>query len=185
MTEASDDAALVAELDDLLQLDYDALATYQVALAELRDPQLREQLALHRDDHRRHVDQLTQLLRTRGAMPATLPHLTTAPLKLLAQAAAVPCGDTAVLLAFKANERLTRDKYARAARRSWPADVGAVLGAAASDEARHYDWAVAALEQRDTMGVRHPAAMFETMHAGLADLLEAVQKEARQMRRAR
>jgi hypothetical protein len=33
--------------------------------------------------------------------------------------------------------------------------------------------------------VRHPAAMFETMHAGLADLLEAVQKEARQMRRAR
>jgi rubrerythrin len=177
---AMSESEIVAELNDLLQLDHDALSTYELALRGLRDPARRAQLEEFRADHRRHVDQLTQLLNARGATPSVMPHLPTAPFKLMVQALGMPGGDAAVLLAFKANERLARDKYARAARRHWGADIGAVIGAAAADEARHYGWAeseLAALGHGEGAPGREVVAIFERIHTGVADAIETVQKE--------
>jgi hypothetical protein len=111
-------------------------------------------------------------------MPVNLPH-PTGVLKLATQGAgAVGGGDTHVLMAFRANERQARDKYARAAALGeWPADITSVLRVAAADEARHYDWVDTTLQSLgvtdDTMlGKAHRA--FETGHARTADALEAV-----------
>jgi hypothetical protein len=86
-------------------------------------------------------------------------------------------GDTHVLMAFRANERQARDKYARvAALGEWPADVESVLRVAAADESRHYDWVDTTLQ---SLGVTDDSALgkahkaFETVHAGTAHALEA------------
>ena len=54
-----DRAAALAELTDLLQLEADALAAYAVAIAQLRRPEFREAVQSFREDHARHVRDLS------------------------------------------------------------------------------------------------------------------------------
>jgi rubrerythrin len=170
------DPALIATLNDLLQLEHDALPAYALAVAGLREPEPREALEAFRQDHLRHVAELTGLIRERGGFPLTLPHIPTGLLKLAVQASGLPGGDRAVLLAFRANEWQSCEKYARAAAGPHDADVAAVLARAAADEARHYAWAVASLERLD-LGDATPAGManaaFARLHGTVADAIEA------------
>jgi rubrerythrin len=138
MEQISDsDAALVAELNDLLMLDHDALQAYTLAIKLFENPDFKRQLEVFRADHERHIDELAHLVRSRDGVPLELPHLPSGAFKLGVQAIGVAGGDRAVLLAFKANERQVRDKYRRSARAVHPADVTSVLARAADDEARH------------------------------------------------
>jgi rubrerythrin len=180
-TESRASTALIAELNDLLQLDHDALQSYALAIKEVEHPAYRETLRRFRTDHERHVEELTALIRAHGGLPIELPH-PTGVAKLAKQAAGGVGGDRRVLLAFRANERQARDKYARAERRSeaWPEDVRAVVRRAADDETRHYEWADATLEglgeSKDGPRGRARRA-YETVHARAADAVEAVGKQ--------
>jgi ElaB/YqjD/DUF883 family membrane-anchored ribosome-binding protein len=172
------DASHIATLNDLLQLDHDALQSYGLAIQELEGSAYRETVRRFRTDHERHITELTGLITRHGGMPINLPH-PTGVLKLATQGAgAVGGGDTHVLMAFRVNERQARDKYARAAALGeWPADVTSVLRVAAADESRHYDWVDTTLKSLgvsdDTaLGAAHRA--FETVNARTADALEAV-----------
>jgi hypothetical protein len=142
-------ASLIADLNDLLQLDHDAVAAYTLAIDTITDSTFRERLVTFRADHKRHVEELAQLVRDRGAIPIELPHLSTGPFKLAVQALGVPTSDTVVLLAFKSNERQVRDKYRDYSRRPYPAEVADVVRRAAADEETHYTWVARTL---DTMG---------------------------------
>ncbi len=135
---------LVAELNDLLQLDHDAVAAYSLAIGRLQNDVYREALAGFRDEHQRHIRELTALIEERGATPVQLPHLT-GPFKVAMQALGAMGDDRAVLLAFKTNEGQVRDKYARHAARKHPAAVQDVIERAAADEEKHYMWTEQAL----------------------------------------
>jgi ketosteroid isomerase-like protein/rubrerythrin len=173
------DTALIAELNDLLQLDHDAVQAYTVAIDVVRDAQHRERLVEFRADHKRHIEELAGLVRARGGVPTELPH-PTAPLKLAVQALGAIPGDATLLLAFKAVEGQVRDKYDRFAKKQYPEDVADVVGRAAQDERRHYAWVEQALQQ---LGVGkgtlpHTAArMVEGIHKILADPLEAMERQ--------
>lgn len=179
-TETRASAALIAELNDLLQLDHDALQSYSLAMHELEHSAYRETIRGYRRDHERHIEELGALVRAHGGTPIDVPH-PTGLAKLAKQALGGVGDDRRVLLAFRANERQSRDKYARAAERAaeWPADVRAVVRRAAEDEARHYDWADATLE---SLGERPESArgrarrVYDTVHARAADAVEAVGK---------
>jgi bacterioferritin (cytochrome b1) len=172
------DSAHIATLNDLLQLDHDAVHSYGLAIAELEASAYRETVRRFRSDHERHIAELTALITRHGGMPVNLPH-PTGVLKLATQGAgALGGGDTHVLMAFRANERQARDKYARAAALGeWPADVTSVLRVAAADESRHYDWVDTTLQ---SLGVSDDSALgkahraFEAGNAATADALEAV-----------
>ena len=105
-------AALIAELNDLLQLDYDAVGAYTLAVSALRDRNLRNTLIGFRQDHECHIAELVELIRARDGVPVRMPHFPTGIFKLLVQAAGsaggmvggFAGGDRAVLLAFVANE---------------------------------------------------------------------------------
>src|SRR5688572_11747976 len=140
----TDNAGLVAQLNDLLQLDYDAIAAYRVTLAELDAPALRAELQRNLDDHERHITELGEHIDQLGGMKMSMPHITGA-FKLAVQAAVAMGSDRSVLLAFKANELQSRDKYARAAEHDFPQHIAMTVRRAAADERRHYDWAVRAL----------------------------------------
>ena len=175
-------SALVAELNDLLQLDHDAVQSYTLAARQVESIAYRETILRYRADHERHIQQLTELIRAQGGLPIELPH-PTGVAKLAQQASgALVSGDTATLLAFRNNERQARDKYARAAglATGWPEEVQAVVRQGASDEARHYDWVDTTLQSlgvTDDSMLGRAARVHETVHARTADAVEAVGKQ--------
>lgn len=175
------DAMLVAELNDLLQLDHDAIHAYALAIRALENPEYKRQLEEFKGDHQRHVDELSQLIRSRGGIPIQMPHVPTGVFKLLVQAIGAAGDDRSVLLAFKANERGSRDRYRRAARTVHAADVTSVLARAAEDESRHYAWSLAALEELGVdlnSGMGKAAGAFEAGHAKFADAVETGERAA-------
>jgi hypothetical protein len=173
--------SLIAELNDLLQLDHDAVHAYTLAIKELEHSGYQRTIRRFRGDHLRHITQLQHLIEDYGGIPVNLPHLPTGAFKLAVQAAGAAGGDRAVLLAFKANERQVRDKYRVAAEGRHPADVSEVLHRAAEDEARHYAWALETLEEsgagEDTVAGR-AAAMLEGPHAATATAIESAERAA-------
>jgi len=182
-----DPAALAARLNDLLQLDHDALQAYDLAIAALRGERHRETLRRFRADHERHVQELTELVRSLGAVPVQLPHLPSGAFKLAMQAIGGAAGrlgggDRAVLLAFKSNERQVRDKYRRVADLvDLPPSMAATIRRAAADEATHYAWALEALDElghdQHSRTARVERAV-EVANARLADVAEDVGRHA-------
>lgn len=174
---AGEDVGSVAMLNDLLQLEHDALPAYRIAVAGLSDPARRERLRAFRDDHLRHVDELAALIRARGGMPLRLPHLPTGLFKLMVQIAGLPGGDRTILLAFKANEWQSQEKYGRraAAGTGREPELEGFLSRAAADERRHYAWVCGALEEmgvgRGTL-VGTANSAFARFHGTLADGIE-------------
>src|SRR5215212_10088033 len=140
-------AELIAERNDLLALDHDAVQAYSLAIGRISNAEYRETLAGFRGDHQRHIERLTQLIQDRGGVPVQLPHLPTGVFKAAMQALANLGDDRAVLLAFKTNEGQVRDKYRRHAARPHDPAVSAVVHGAAADEERHYAWVEEVVER--------------------------------------
>jgi rubrerythrin len=169
-------AELIAELNDLLALDHDAVQAYSLAIGAISNAEYRDTLAGFRGDHQRHVEQLTQLIQNNGGVPVQLPHLPTGPFKLAVQALGTLGDDRSVLLAFKANQAQVRDKYRRHAARPHGTAVGVILRAAAADEERHYEWVEGALER---LGIERGGLIdtlqdaVETVHGRAADAIES------------
>lgn len=141
---APDEIGLLAKLNDLLQLEHDALPAYQLAIAGLSDRSQRARLA------------------------------------------GLPSGDRAILLAFKANEWQSQEKYGRRAAEELghEPEVADFLSRAAADEARHYAWVCDALEQAGLgpgtlVGATNSA--FARFHGMLADGIEGAGRLAMEL----
>ena len=181
----STDPQLLAQLNDLLQLDHDAVGAYEVAIEALRNPRYKQTLQRFKGDHERHIQELTQLITERGGTPVEMPHVPTGVFKLaMQQAGRLAGGDKGVLLAFKANERQVRDKYLRMAESAEDLVVADVLSRGSDDEAKHYGWAVGSLEE---LGVSSDSVLgrveevFETANARVLDATERVERGAMAM----
>jgi hypothetical protein len=174
------DTLLTTTLNDLLQLDVDAVQAYALVIRQLESKVRKDTVRRYQSDHRRHITELKRLIRAHGGAPIEVSHVPTGPLKLAMQAMGSVGSDRAVVMAFKTNERQGRDKYRRAAAmRGLPSDVARVLRRAARDEERHYRWAEKQLEQlhagrRTAMG--KAVAVAEVANARTADMIEEVEK---------
>jgi rubrerythrin len=176
-------AELQADLTDLLQLEFDALPMYAMAISALQDPILRSTLSTYRQEHERHAQALKALLDQMGATPPHFPHLPTGIFKLGVQAIGLPGGDRAVLLAFVANEWQSREKYARYAAKSYPPALKSLVASHAADEAKHYEWACEALRHlgcgEDTV-VGKATHAFARFHGTVADVIEGAGRAAQE-----
>ena len=61
---------IVAGLNDLLQLDHDAINSYEIAMERLENRDYASQIAGYRMDHERHVRELTELEPVNAEDPA-------------------------------------------------------------------------------------------------------------------
>jgi rubrerythrin len=175
-------AKLIAELNDLLRLDHDAMGAYTIAIEAVESVTYRETLEGFRRDHERHIQELTELVHAAGGTPAEAPHMASSPFKLAVQALGKLAGsDRALILAFKANEGESVAKYAVAAERPHAENVAEVLRRAARDEEKHYEWAESRLKRLDagpdTLLGKAEAAM-ETVHGATAAVMESVGRKA-------
>ena len=134
-------AEILEGLNDLLQLDHDAVGAYEIAMEKLEDRDHADQIGGFRRDHERHIRELNELIADLGGEPRNQPHAT-GPFKLALQSLGGLAGDRGILLAFRSNELTVRTKYdAYAARANhWPTNIKRVVDACALDEERHYRW---------------------------------------------
>lgn len=174
------DPGLIAGLNDLLQLDHDAAQAYTIAIGALESESFKETLRAFREDHERHISDLSQVIRENGGLPIDLAHVPTGFFKRAVQQVGALGGDRSILLAFKANEGQVRDKYLRSAEEpGYPPEVAEVIRRNASDEVRHYTWAVERLEEmgagEDTV-LGRAAGAFERVHEATADAVEDAER---------
>lgn len=134
-------------LRDLILLDHDAIAAYDVAIEGLSNAGYRLALSQFREDHVRHTRNLApHLQRLGGAVPDA------ADMKALLTTGKVAMGsllgDKAILQAMRSNEDDTNTAYRRAVEHPGVTDdVREVLGQNLADERRHCAWILETLQR--------------------------------------
>lgn len=124
-------------LNALIELDYDAIEAYRVAIDKLDDASDKAQLGSFMADHERHVIELRPLVESLGERAADRADVKAVLTKGKVALGAL-LGDKAILLAMKTNEDDTNKAYERATGRDdLPAHIREVLVRNLSDERRH------------------------------------------------
>lgn len=131
---------LGAMLNSLIELEYDAVAAYEVAVEKLQTLAYKEQMREFMSDHQRHIIALKPHAAHLGINVASGPdikQIVTTGKVLAAQLA----GDKAVLYALRSNEEDTNRAYERAiGHEDASPDLLAVLQNGFADERRHRAW---------------------------------------------
>jgi uncharacterized protein (TIGR02284 family) len=131
---------VVSALNSLIEIDFDAIEAYQAAIARLSGAADKQALGEFVADHRRHVTELSMIVRNFGGQPRARGDLK----QVLAKGKVVLgglVGEKAVLEAMKSNEDDTNRAYEKAtSEHGMPVDVLAVLERNLADERRHRAW---------------------------------------------
>lgn len=136
-------------LKSLIELDFDAVRAYDAALARLTSDAYRATLSEFRDDHERHTEELSRVLRDGGRTPPKGPDIK----RLLTGGKVVLAGlvsDRAILYALKSIERDANVAYERAAKSHHvPPQLRDLLRASLADARRHRGWLEEQLEDEE------------------------------------
>ena len=104
------DPRLVDGLNDLLRLEHDAGAAYNLAFENMRGDRLRLAARVFRIDHARHAADLARLVRARGGEPVEAAHMPGGFFEQAMRVAAAE-GDREMLEVLRINEALVRERY--------------------------------------------------------------------------
>ena len=147
VTTVGTESSLEDLLKDLIQLDHDAVETYQAAIDRLHYAGFREALKGFCQDHLRHVEELGAQLSGLGREPPKEGDMKS----VLAKGKVVLAGlvgDKQMLQAMKTNEDDTNTAYERAVRHDEASEeVRETLRRGLADERRHRDWMVATIRK--------------------------------------
>lgn len=139
MSNVLDSDTIVKKLDDLIELDYDAIAAYKEAVDRFENPAFKTRLKEFLGDHERHVEELSKSVRAEGGTPPTSGDFK----KVLTKGQVVLADlgdDKAILKAMKINEDQTNSKYEQAVEEGFPDHIQTLLEQGLSDERRHREW---------------------------------------------
>lgn len=145
---------MAEDLGDILKLDVDAVQAYNEAIEKIENQSVRAQLSTYRDDHQRHVTDLTQAIRTLGKEPPSATQDIKGKLIEGMTSLRSSLGDDQALKAMRQNEQITNNTYEDAASKSWTADVAPIIERGLADERRHLAW----IEQQLSVGVGSSAS---------------------------
>jgi uncharacterized protein (TIGR02284 family) len=136
----------IAQLNDLIRLDVDAVRAYSQAIEACAAPHVREKLGEFQRDHERHVEDLSAEVRKLGGVPEV-----TRTLKgffMQAFTSITAQGDHSALVAMRANEEVTQRTYRSALDEPLGESASEVVKKNHADEQRHLAWIKAALDTR-------------------------------------
>lgn len=136
-------------LKELMQLDFDAIQTYDQAIEKCDLESVRTALESFRADHERHLVNLTRLLADFGVQAETPTRdLKGAALEALTALRSLT-GTKGALKAMRMNEKLTNKTYEEALEADLPQHARQLLVEHRADEARHLGYIERALDQFD------------------------------------
>ena len=132
------DGDIVKALNDLRQLDYDAIQTYEHALKHCDDDLVvKADLLSFKLDHERHIVELDVVIAAHGGAPIELHRDMKGLLLEGLTALRSVTGTLGALKAMRTNEKHTNATYDAAMEKAFPRDVLLVIVAALDDERRH------------------------------------------------
>ena len=128
---------LVHKLNDLIQLDFDAILTYDHAIEHCDDAHVRHDLQAFRTDHYRHIENLAKVIRACDGAPISL-HRDLKGVVLEGITTVRSRGGTlAALRAMRTNEKVTNFAYRRAAAVALAPIARVLIDQNYADEQRH------------------------------------------------
>jgi uncharacterized protein (TIGR02284 family) len=131
---------LVERLNDLIQLDVDAVEAYDHAIKHMEYEDIRRRFLDFRDDHRSHIRNLTEMVQHLGGKPIkSSPDLKGYLIEGFTALMSVT-GSIGAMEAMKANEILTTKKYSEAAALDLPEEVKKLMMTHYSQELRHLEY---------------------------------------------
>lgn len=139
----------VKKLNKLIQLDVDAAHAYDQSVSNMEDePELIKKMKSFKDDHLRHIDELSREVNNLGGIPQEYSkdfkgHLIEGFTSLRSS-----FGTDSALKAMEQNEKMTNKKYDEALDWDIPATAKEVIQKGAEDEKMHLQFI------RDTLSVR-------------------------------
>lgn len=156
---------VIEKLNDLIQLDFDAIEAYDAAIERLDSAEHRAKLQAFRADHERHTVNLAEQVRLLGGTPAHKGDF----MRVLTKGKVVIGAlgdDKGVLMAMNANEAVTNKTYEHVAKAlaDHPAQA-AIVRENLADERRHKAWIEEALERMKDDS-HHPQARTRTAQPG-------------------
>ncbi|MCE5186505.1 MAG: PA2169 family four-helix-bundle protein [Planctomycetaceae bacterium] len=137
------------KIKSLIKLDIDAVAAYEEALQHIETPSIHKTINMYREDHRRHVTLLSDLLTGAGEVP---PERTKDVKGFFIEgftSLRSVTGEDGALKAMLSNEKITNRKY-QDAYENWDLDpeVLAVVSDNYEDERRHLSYIEDVLQVR-------------------------------------
>ena len=135
-------------IQEMIELEYDAVDAYAAAVNRLENQDYREKLQSFQKDHEHHIERLSDLLKHNDLAPpkgaSMVKHWITTTKSALSQL----MGDTLILRAIHSNEEDTHKGYERLVNHDkiWP-DAQEVLEGAFADEKKHKEWLESVLNQ--------------------------------------
>ncbi len=141
---------VVKMLNNLAQLDIDAISAYKQALKNIDDNEIAAALKTFQQDHQRHVEDLTVTVKKLGGNP---PNFTPDIKGFLLQgftAIRSLTGTVGALKAMQSNEKLTTKTYEEAMQENYPSDIKSLIEKNFNDEKRHYRYIQETLKKMST-----------------------------------
>lgn len=140
---------IVLELNDLIQLDIDAVHAYAQAVQWIDDSSVRDSLESFMEDHGRHIEILSQKVRELSADPPSYSRdFKGFLIEGFTVSLASIAGSRGALEAMRMNERLTNRLYARGASLDFPSDILLLVRGGLEDERCHLEYLEKVLESR-------------------------------------
>lgn len=136
-------------IEDMIELEHDAIAAYRICIERLETPAYKQQVSSFLSEHERHLSELVQHARALNIDVADGPDLKA----ILTKGKLVIAdmfGDAAILKAMKTNEDDTVTAYERAARHeNLPVEIRATFEKGLADEQRHRAWMETTAQSHD------------------------------------
>lgn len=124
-------------LNDLIQLDFDAVQAYGQAIDNIDDNTVRSRIQEFQRDHERHIRDLSDCVRDLGGTPAERKRDFKGFLLEGFTAIRSAIGTDGALKAMRSNEQLTNRSYDKALGENLPDKVREVVARNREDERRH------------------------------------------------
>jgi uncharacterized protein (TIGR02284 family) len=137
---------IIEKLNDLIQLDFDAVKAYDQAIEKIDILVVRTQLESFRADHERHILNLSEKVRSLGGTPQEAGRDLKGLLLEGLTALRSVTGNEGALKAMRTNEKLTNKNYDEALELDLPVDVRQIVMQNRDDERLHLEYIERAIE---------------------------------------
>lgn len=134
-------AHFIDAMKSLVELEYDMVEAYQAAINRIESAEYKQKLQEFMDDHKRHISDLSALIRDHGDTPPTSPSTAKQWLVKGKVVIAGLVGDKTILAAMADNEKDSKKAYERMLeyQDQWQG-AKEVLKKGLADENHHKDW---------------------------------------------
>jgi uncharacterized protein (TIGR02284 family) len=136
----------ITTLNDLIQLDIDAVHAYRQAIDACQVAEVRDNLTAFMGDHQRHISELEGAVRALGGQPPEGKDIKGFIIEGFTAVASQ--GDRSALMAMRGNEEITTRRYDAARRANVTVEALQLIEKNYADEARHLDWIKRAIDRK-------------------------------------